>query len=193
MVSLVRMLVVACAGLAMTGCFPMRFSGYRPTGPGELEGGYCIAGIRDWLNMPAPGGVEIHMRATALEPEHVVVLTTYLIVPNGRAVRLLADTLAVTTADTGHAEQFPITRITAGGPIELEALATMTGSPNEARNYFSILLTPRGPGSDFRSPIVAVPRFTVQLPAMMIDGEEFQPGPVAFETYREWGMYYCVQ
>lgn len=193
MVSLVRMLVVACAGLAMTGCFPMRFSGYRPTGPGELEGGYCIAGIRDWLNMQAPGGVEIHMRATALESKQVVVLDTYLVVPNGRTVRLLADTLAVTHADTGHAEQFPITRITAGGPIELEALATMAGLTSRSETLYSLWLTPRGPGSDFRSPIVAVPRFTVQLPAMMIDGEEFQPGPVAFETYREWGMYYCVQ
>lgn len=187
-----RWFIAAWCVLA-AGCMPMKISGYRPSGPGTLVGSHCLGGIEDRLRIAAPHGVAIFLRATPVEPEQVVSLDVYLTVPAGTTARWSSTRLLVRQADAPMVQELVVTRITAPGPRELTPLAELPGSSDESMGSYSLWLSPGSAGLHERSGMPATPGFTVELPALMIDGTQFQPAPIRFQAYREWGVVYCVQ
>lgn len=171
----------------------MRISGYRPAGPGNLESPRCLGGIEDRLRIDGPRGVAIYLRAALVEPEEVVSLDVYLTVPAGTTARWSSDRLLVRQADAPTAQEVVVTKITAPGPRELAPLDDLPGSADASSGSYSLWLSPAGAGLHERGGFAASPRFTVELPALAVDGESFQPSPVDFRAYREWGVVYCVQ
>ena len=170
----------------MEGCFfPARFSGYRPTGAGQLVGGYCIAGIRDKLRVDAPDGVTIFLRAANDDPESAVGLTLYLVIPDGVSLQFLSREVTVQSPEWSGPRALTVYSITAGGPAYYEPAAVLTGSPNDAVDTFDLWLRPAG--------FPAASHFTVTVPAMQINGRTFEIGPVNFEAYSEWGAFTCAQ
>ncbi len=189
----VRRFAVLMSCLAAIGCLPMRISGYRPAGPGILESTQCLGGIEDRLRIAAPHGIAIYLRATLDEPEQVVSLDVYLTVPAGTTARWSSDRLLVRQAEPPLTREIMITKITAPGPRELAPLAELAGSADESSASYSLWLTPAGAGTHARSGLAATPQFTVELPALTVEGERFEPGPITFQSYREWGVVTCVQ
>lgn len=171
----------------------MRFAGYQPSGPGRLEGGYCVAWIKDNLRIAGPSGTDVVVSAAENHADHTLELGVAVTMPDQVAVRLLADHLVLSSPDWPQSKALPIVVISAPGPRQYPPLAVLRGSDRPEMNSFTLWFRPVGKGNLNQTGIPAIPRFSLELPPMEIDGQGFQPGIVRFEPYRKWGMYYCVQ
>jgi hypothetical protein len=186
----------ACLVIAMTllaGCFPQHFAGYRPIGNGELEGGYCIAGIKDALRTSAPGGLQIITRALLAPRERELEISVDVVIPSGVRMRFLADHIVITSNNATESAHLRITRITRSGPTELQPLDALDGLPDKTPTLYSVWVQPVSESALKPTPLSPSPGFSISLPAMLINAQPYQPDAIAFEPYREWGIYYCIQ
>lgn len=178
---------------SLAGCIPAKFSGYRPTGPGSREGGYCVAGIRDRLRVPAIHGVEILLHAEEDGHDHTILLEVTLVVPDAAIVQLGSTEVLVRSPDWAQAPPLVIQRITGGASREHGPLAVLTGSSQDSMGTFTLWFLPGDTGTLWRTGMPAARSFAVSLPAMTVDGVPFQADVVTFEAYSEWGVYTCAQ
>ncbi len=173
-------------GALVAACFlPLKFSGYRPSGPGSLVESYCVAGVRDRLRLDAPRGAAIFLRASDGGREAAVNLDVYLEVPAGVSLRLLSPDVHVQSPEWSEPRLLAIGEITAPGPRHYAVGDVLPGSSTESLGRFSLRFRPND--------MPHVNRFALSLPAMSINDEPFQAATVMFEAYREWGTYTCVQ
>jgi hypothetical protein len=174
--------------LTLSGCIPGRFEGYRPSGAGDRESSACVAGIRDVLRMPASSGVDILLRAVE-DRDRTILLDASIVVPEGIVVRLRSSAI-VFRSDEWPARVIPIVRIT-GNAREYRPLAGLSGSDAGSAGTYALWF---GSGTAlWRTDAPAARSFTVEFPALEIAGQPFQPEPVAFERYSEWGTFTCAQ
>lgn len=184
---------VLALSLSLAGCIPAKFSGYKPIGNGSLAGGYCVAGIKDRLRVHAPSGVEVLLYAEENEKSNTILLGVDLIIPEGVSVQLLSSVLVLQSPEWAQSRTLAIHRITAAGPRVYEPSAVLPGSSQESMGAFTLWFLPGEKGTLWETGVHKVLTFTLSLPALSINGRQFQVNTVAFEAYREWGMYTCVQ
>lgn len=183
---LVREFALLLLVVLLAGCFvPAKYSGFRPSGPGTLAGGYCVTGVKDKLRITAPHGVDIFARASNDDPDFPISLTVYLIIPAAVSVQVLSPEVRIRSSEWVKTLSLAIEEVTAAGPRHYQPSDVLPGSSKESMGMFSLWFRPAG--------FPAAHRFTVDLPAINIDGEQFLAGPVTFEAYSEWGMYTCAQ
>lgn len=181
------------AAVFVTACIPARFSGYAPAGPGSLEQGPCVIGIRDVLRMQAPSGVSVFMHAAEDEAAHEILLDVRLTVPGGTNVQLLSDILVLQGPGSAGSDKLEVIEISTSGPRRFEPLATLPGAANGPEGEFTLWFRPIGRGNLRRTGFPATASFSVSLPALSIDGAIFEPATVRFTRFREWGAYACIQ
>ncbi len=184
--------LVAAAALTLAGCVPMKFSGYRASGDGSPEGGYCVAWIKDRLRVHAPSGVDLLLYTMEHGYSDAVVLNVDLTVPEGVAAQWESPKLLLRSPEWPRPRSWVIERIRAGRSY-LDPAAVLTGSSRRSMGTYSLAFVSTDEGTLAEPRIPRVRSFTVALPILRINGRAFQAGPVAFEAYRDWGMFTCVQ
>ena len=176
-------------------CVPTRFSGYTPQGAGELEIGYCVAGIKDVLRFKAPSGVDLVISTHEMGSKGPSELYIYLEIPAGVTVRLMSTAVVLQSPEWAADRTVEIRSIDGDLPPRLPDQA-VTGAQRKRRTQVSISFvrydgTPES--ARWQPGIPFVKTFSARLPDIDIDGQVFRPGIVTFERYRKWGMYYCAQ
>lgn len=179
--------------VSLAGCIPAKFSGYRPTGPGAREAGYCVAGIRDRLRVPAVHGVEVLLRAEEDARDHTILLEVMLVVPGSASLQLDSTEVRLSSPEWPEPRPLAIRRITGGAAREQDPLAVLAGSSRDSPGTFTLWFVPGDEDTLWRTGIPAARTFAVSLPPMVIDGEPFRPDAVTFEAYSKWGVYTCAQ
>jgi hypothetical protein len=182
---------VALAALG-AGCVPAQLEGYRPSGRGSLDDDFCIAGIRDRLRMRAPQGVELSLGTVRHGYRPGALLNVDFTVPGG--VTLQWDSARVTLAspEWSRPRGWMIDRIVAGASTHA-ATAVLAGAGGPRGRAYRLTFYATDTGTIGEPLIPPVREFTLTLPALAVDGVRFDPGPVHFEAYREWGFYTCAQ
>lgn len=188
-----RLIVLLAVSTLVGGCVPWRYSGYMPHGAGILEGGYCVAGIRDRIQMRGPHGMVVAMYANKDQSTETLLLEVSLTIPRGVYVRLLSTGLTLQSAAWPAPRMLAIDRITGGAAGIHEPLAVLRGSSNQSHSAFTLWFTRGDKGTLWQTGITAVPHFAVLLPPLKINGQRFEFRPVTFEAYRKWGIYTCAQ
>ena len=179
---------IVLVAIALAGCIPGKFEGYRPSGPGGRESAACVAGVRDVLKMPTANGVGILLRASE-DRDHTILLDASIVVPEGVVARLLSTDLVLESAEWPE-RAIPVARITGNGR-EYRPLAELPGSGAASAGTYIMWF---GNGTAlWRTGAPAARSFKIELPALEVGGERFQPGQVAFERYSEWGTFTCAQ
>jgi len=190
---LFRRMLVAALALTACGCIPWRFSGYEPSGPGQREPGFCVAGIHTRLKQEALHGVGVHWQADRDDGADTVLLHVYLTVPAGVVVRLQSADLVFRGESWPEPRHLTVQAITAPGPDSLPVGAELIGPADPARGQFDLWFFPERAGSFMWTGIPAAPEFSIALPLLTIDGEAWQAPPVTFKAFSRWGIYTCVQ
>ena len=184
--------MLAVAAL-LGGCVPWKLSGYRPTGSGVLESGYCVAGIKDRMRFSAPRGVDILLRAAEDTQNQTILLEVSLIVPDGVTAQFLSADLVLRSPEWPQSRALSIHRITGGLARVHEPAAVLPGSANASTGTFTLWFMRGDVGSLWQTGLPLARSFTLSLPPLSIDGHQFDVEKVAFESYREWGMFTCAQ
>jgi len=175
------------------GCVPWKLSGYRPTGSGALESGYCVAGIKDRMRFSAPRGVNILLHAAQDTQNQTILLEVSLVVPDGVTARFLSSDLVLRSPEWTQSRALAIHRITGGVARVHEPSAMLSGSANASTGTFTLWFMRGEVGTLWQTGLPMARGFTVSLPPLSIDGHQFDMEEVAFESYREWGMFTCAQ
>jgi len=108
-------------------------------------------------------------------------------------MRFLADHIVITSNSATESAHLRITRITRSGPTELQPLDALAGLPDKTPTLYSVWVQPVSESALKPTPLSPSPGFSISLPAMLINAQPYQPDAIAFEPYREWGIYYCIQ
>jgi len=186
--------------VSVSACFPARFSGFRPAGPGTLESSHCTAGTRDVLRLDAPSGVVLFFWAgvvtlkddgtaigKALEPD------VRMTVPTRITVRLTSPVIRVASPEWSTPREFEVVEINDGGPRRFGATDALPVSPAGSARDFYLEMDLPGLGRGSRYGMSAPRRFTLLMPPLEINAEAYEVPPVSFESYTAWGIYTCVQ
>jgi hypothetical protein len=172
--------------LAFHGCVPVRFSGYHPSGSGTVESGFCIAGIKDFHRAQVDAGVQILTRASQNTLDNTIQLRIELVVPAGVTVELLPLELV------GRSPQWKdpqILRVREIGPYVATENFQIRGAAGDL-GYFRLGFVPRRPG---QTTLPNVETFSLQFPALRVDGRMYHIDDIEFRAYKEWGMPTCIQ
>jgi hypothetical protein len=180
------------AAALLAGCFPAKLSGYRPEGAGVLESGYCVALLRDRLRIRAPAGVELLVYTLPHGYRAAVVLGVELFVPAGTTVRWESPRLLLHSPDWGRPRVWMIDRIVAGAGT-YDATAPLGGATGRRARRYELTYYAADAGTVSEPFIPHATTFTLELPALTVNGTAFRPGPVTFRPYRAWGVYTCLQ
>ncbi|MBM4197505.1 MAG: hypothetical protein FJ197_10510 [Gammaproteobacteria bacterium] len=182
--------------LAVTGCVPMRFSGYEASGNGKQQRGYCIAWIKDELLIEAPRKVDLIVRARVPEYGNALDVMAEMRIPKGVVARWLDTVVTYASSEWSAPRVGRILGIRGPGSVptpDSPIRGELTGGMFDrgAAHYVSFS-DPDGKSllGDSDHPIQ---RFSMTLPALDVDGVRFDPGTVHFKAYQKWGQYSCVQ
>jgi len=170
------------------GCIiPMRYTGYLPTGAGELESGYCMHGVGDQLRIRAPAGIELLVYTT---DNYKAELQVMISVPRGVTARFESADILLMSPEWPDPLVWTIERAYSRSD---SFVATARFGSSSGPDEYWLTFSATG-GNAATDPVIPPTRsFNVELPALMAGSERFQPPPVNFEYRREWGYYTCFQ
>ncbi len=185
-------LIIICITFLQS-CVPSKFSGYLPSGPGVLESGYCVSGIKDTLHVNAYDGVEIFINAGDESYDKTLTLSIYLHIPEGVVAQFLSSEVMLSSPEWTQPRTLPIYRITAPGPREYLPMDMLPGSSKESMGHFLLWYIKGNKGTLFQTGINKVEKFTLLMPPLSINGIEYRLDTISFESFNRWGVYTCVQ
>jgi hypothetical protein len=174
------------------GCVPVQLQGYRPSGRGSLDDDFCVAGIRDRLRLHAPRGVELSLGTVPHGYRPGALLNVDFRVPAGVTLRWDSARVTLASPEWSRPRAWAIDRIVSGRST-YAATAELPGADGRHGRAYRLTFYATDTGTIAEPVIPPVREFTLTLPQMAIDGARFDPRPVRFEAYREWGFYTCAQ
>lgn len=186
--------------LLLASCVPSVFSGYMPTGPGDLEAGYCVSGINDLLRISADDGVIITLRASELPKDNTINLDITLWVPAGVIVQFVTSDFVLTSQEWLQPRNLTLYEITTSGPKYYLPFSELHGAsiterrlPDGTSRYYSAfnLKFKKGPIGETSLPKAHI--FELQFPELRINTKRYLMRPVKFTAYTKWGAYTCAQ
>jgi hypothetical protein len=186
--------------LLLQSCVPAKFSGYMPTGPGELEAGYCVAGINDRLLVIANDGVIITLRAGESLKDGTINLDITLWVPAGVIVQFGAPDFVISSQEWLQPKNLTLYEITSLRTKYLPPTAALQGGQITKRlmadgssQYYSAFIPKFKQGTLGATDLPKVNMFELQFPELRINTKKYLMRPVKFTAYTKWGAYTCAQ
>jgi hypothetical protein len=172
--------VIAASIALLAGCVGWPSSAEESGLPESQVGGYCTKRLRNVEDVEGPAGVLIEVRPVKDKLNLTILLDVNVLVPQGVSVRLQSPVVVLRSTAWQEAKQLPINHFSARGKTTYPAAATLEG----------ITLVP--PSSyTAQTGIPQVKEFTVALPAIDINGRDFQPEPITFRSYTKLGPSQC--
>lgn len=186
--------------LFLQSCVPAKFSGYMPTGSGDLEAGYCVSGISDRLQVIANDGVIITLRANEQLRDNTIHLDITLWIPPGVTVQFSAPDFVIRSQEWLNSRNLTLYEITSSGPMYYSPLSELHGggmterrlTDGTSRFYSAFNLNFKKDKSGGTT-MPKVTRFELQFPELLINSKKYSMSPVKFSSYTKWGVYTCAQ
>jgi hypothetical protein len=184
--------VVLVASIALlAGCVGWRSSAEESGLPETQVGGYCTTRLTDVRDIETPDGIVINVRPAKDKLNLTVLLQVSILVPQGMKVRLDPPELVLRSPAWIEDKHLAIHHFSAGGQTTHPAEATLEGLTSVPPSIYTAWYFPTRDTELPQTGIPQVKEFTVALPAIDINGRDFQPEPITFRSYTKLGPSQC--
>ncbi len=158
---------------------PVSDSGLLP----HQAGGYCTG----WSNakgIKAPHGVSLVARPMKDKLNGTILLYVNILVPSGITIRTVNPELILTSPEWPEPRRLRIDHFTGRGGSHFPPDSALRGfaDPNLPPEVLTAWYFPDNDTGLPSTHLAQVAEFTLQLPALEINGERFQPGPITFRA-----------
>jgi hypothetical protein len=180
-----------------TGCFPVRESGYRASGKGWPASFHCGSWRSKDLSIHAPDGVRLYIYARQYQQGGGIVLNLDMRVPKDVLVKWRDSRLVYRSPEWPAPREGAIDHIATSDKQVIFPTSSFRGQHGFGPfdNTADVIVALTGPkeGNLLGDTDKPIQEFSVEFPALEVNGERFEPGTVRFEAFRRWSVTSCLQ
>ncbi len=159
----------------------------------QQAGGYCVGGFSNVKDIEAPSKVFINVRPAKDKLNGTILLDLNILVPRGVAVRLRPPEVRLQSPEWPEDKHLPVHHFLGRGGIVRPPDAVLEGITADIPDSYTPWYFPTTETELPQTGIRQAREFTLKLPVFEINGQDFQPDPIRFTSYRKMGWFRCVQ
>jgi hypothetical protein len=183
--------VLATSTALLAGCVGWPSAAEKSGLPETQVGGYCTSRLTDVRDIETPEGVVINVRPAKDKLNLTILLTVGILVPQGVSVRLDPPELVLRSPAWADDKRLAVHHFSARGDATYPADAALEGITRVPPSSYTAWYFPARETELPQTGIPQVKEFTVELPALEINGRDFRPAPITFRSYTKLGLSQC--